>query len=589
MSFTIEDCELNSIMVRAAPFVALATYCTAAEARHAWAGARFAGRREGDSERNDMPPPAGPPRWLSSLLSPPTERQQPSQLEQLEQAKQLGQQQQQQQRPRGAGAAALAQRLVSSAAPSVRFLAQTVQQAASPKDEAEQKVIGDVIEPLPMPASGAETAPTPTPRRRQRTRGLAPSNEADFEALPPSSGKKSPARKKRILMLISDTGGGHRASAQAMESMLEQIAPGTCEVSIVDIFTEYTPWPFCKFVPGYTEMAKNPWMWKYSWHLSAVIPCMHFCSFVGNLRCGRSMKRCLDDYDPDLVLSLHPLTQALPIEALERGWAPKGKKGQKGKRTLPFATIVTDLGSAHPWWFHRGVDLCFVPSDRLHKKALRRGLTEDQIREYGLPVRPSFWQTPRKKEVLVNELGLDEGRKTVLVVGGGDGVGSLGKIVEATANELGRECPGGAQVVAVCGKNKQLRSDLEAMRWDNVNVQVCGFVKQMSDYMEVADVIITKAGPGTIAEASIRGLPTMLSTFLPGQEAGNVPYVVENGFGEYSKDPKVIARTVSGWIQDPKKLESMSKAAHAASAPQATQEIAMDVLTLLEEHEAAGQ
>ena len=74
--------------------------------------------------------------------------------------------------------------------------------------------------------------------------------------------------------------------------------------------------------------------------------------------------------------------------------------------------------------------------------------------------------------------------------------------------------------------------------------QVCGFVKQMSDYMEVADVIVTKAGPGTIAEATIRGLPTMLSSYLPGQEAGNVPFVVQSGFGEYSKDPRQIARTV---------------------------------------------
>ena len=115
-----------------------------------------------------------------------------------------------------------------------------------------------------------------------------------------------------------------------------------------------------------------------------------------------------------------------------------------------------------------------------------------------------------------------------------------------------------------------------------VNVQVCGFVNQMSDYMEVADVMITKAGPGTIAEATIRGLPTMLSSFLPGQEAGNVPFVIESGFGEYSRDPKTIAKTVRGWIQDPAKLDELAKAARKAAAPRATQEIAHDILAMLE-------
>ena len=82
---------------------------------------------------------------------------------------------------------------------------------------------------------------------------------------PPSS-SCAVQEKKRILMLISDTGGGHRASAQAMESMMEQLAPGACDVRIVDVFTDYCPWPFNKFVPGYAAMAKNPWMWQSSWH-----------------------------------------------------------------------------------------------------------------------------------------------------------------------------------------------------------------------------------------------------------------------------------------------------------------------------------
>lgn len=283
---------------------------------------------------------------------------------------------------------------------------------------------------------------------------------------------------------------------------------------------------------------------------------------------------CLQRHDADLVVSLHPLTQSLPLQCL--------KDMGGGTRVTPFATIVTDLGSAHPTWFHEGVDACFIPSEAIRRRAVKHGLAGAQLRQYGLPVRPSFWSEARPREQLVAELGLDADRKTVLVVGGGDGVGSLAAIVDSTAKRLGADCPGGAQLVAVCGKNAELQARLEAKSYGGVNVQVRGFVKRMSDYMEIADCIVTKAGPGTIAEAAIRGLPTMLSSFLPGQEAGNVPFVTENGFGEYSNKPKVIAKTVSMWIQDSAKLDEMASAARSAGTPDATREIAADLCAMLE-------
>jgi len=395
-----------------------------------------------------------------------------------------------------------------------------------------------------------------------------------MEETAPNVGTKD---KKRVLMLISDTGGGHRASAQALESMFEQLAPGQTDVRIVDIWTDYCPFPFSHFVQGYQAMAKNPWIWRYTWYSSAWAPNENFLNFCSRVRCGKAFRRCIDEHDPDLVVSVHPLTQHIPLRVLTQ-------KGG-GMRKVPFATVVTDLGSAHPSWMNDQVDACFVPSDAVRKVAEKRGLSGSQIRQYGLPVRPSFWRSTRDKETLTKELGLERERKTVLVVGGGDGVGSLGAIVESVARELSVTCPDSAQVVAVCGKNKELRERLQSKVFGDVHVQVCGFVKQMSDYMAMADVLITKAGPGTIAEATIRGLPTMLSSFLPGQEAGNVNFVVDQGFGEYNSDPKQISRTVASWVQDPKKLAQMADCARAAAAPTATQSIAEDLLAMLDSDE----
>ncbi|CAN0424982.1 unnamed protein product, partial [Discosporangium mesarthrocarpum] len=130
---------------------------------------------------------------------------------------------------------------------------------------------------------------------------------------------------------------------------------------------------------------------------------------------------------------------------------------------------------------------------------------------------------------------------------------------------------GSIQVVVVCGKNNKVRLTLEEKEWaPNVHVHIKvekGFVHNMDEWMGAVDCIVTKAGPGTIAEAMVCGLPIMLCAFLPGQEAGNVPYVTEGGFGSYSKDPDIIAETVSRWLDDDSLREKMSAKAKEASRP----------------------
>lgn len=97
------------------------------------------------------------------------------------------------------------------------------------------------------------------------------------------------------------------------------------------------------------------------------------------VRNGAKFKRCISDYSPDLVVSLHPLTQHLPLHVMR-------SLDSEGILEKPaFATVCTDLGSAHPSWFVKGVDACFVPSDAVRRVATRRGLSVSQIKQYGLP------------------------------------------------------------------------------------------------------------------------------------------------------------------------------------------------------------
>lgn len=287
---------------------------------------------------------------------------------------------------------------------------------------------------------------------------------------------------------------------------------------------------------------------------------------------------------------------------------------------------MTDLGSGHCTWFQPTVDKLYLASDRLYKLAKRRGRTPDEnIVMTGLPIRHDFAvqadalgdrTTPEGKAYQMQvrqDLELDTDRRMILVMGGGEGVGSLATIVDALYREFTLKGMD-ATICVVCGRNAKLRKELSEKDWStvleeeptttrkrrrgwfgrrkrgaqeaasepadtpgSVKVVGLGFVTRMAEYMVAADVLVTKAGPGTIAEAAAVGLPVMLTSFLPGQEAGNVNFCLDKGFGAFNKDPVEISQIVSSWCQDEAILKELSHKAKAAGHPTAAQEIVVDI------------
>jgi 1,2-diacylglycerol 3-beta-galactosyltransferase len=385
-----------------------------------------------------------------------------------------------------------------------------------------------------------------------------------------STATSGATQKTRILMLISDTGGGHRASAQALEAAFEELYPGAVETVIVDFWTEIAGAPFDKFPEGYSFLAKNPPLWRCAWNYGRFPLTRRLTEEFSNMVGNRNFRNALSDFKPDLIVSVHPLTQFIPLRVL---------KSLPNK--IPFVTVCTDLGGAHPTWFHPEVDMCFVPSDQVRIIARRCGLVDSQLRQFGLPVRPAFWNESRAKVDAKVDLGLDPARQTILIVGGGDGVGGVARIARAVADRLNATAASSpkptAQIVVVCGKNQRLRVDLARTGWGEVPVRVEGFVSNMSEWMAASDLIVSKAGPGTIAEALIRGLPIVLSGFLPGQEAPNVQYVTDANVGAFSRDAETIAEIVLQWLANPKALAARSRRAQALGRPNATHEIVREI------------
>ncbi|KAK4532155.1 hypothetical protein CCYA_CCYA11G3012 [Cyanidiococcus yangmingshanensis] len=419
------------------------------------------------------------------------------------------------------------------------------------------------------------------------------------------------SRPRRALLLISDTGGGHRASAYAIRDAMNELYPGAFEWFIVDMWVEWTLWPFSSMPQSYQFLAKNPPLWRAAYCYGSFLITRRLTEEVTNAIVHDRVRAAISCIRPDLVISLHPLTQMLPLRVLRR----------MGLREyIPFVTVVTDLGGAHATWFDPDADLIFVASDAVRNLALKCGVQAERIRQHGLPVRPEFWADAERnyetelasvnrvqritesRRAWRRRLGfLEEHQRTVLIVGGGDGVGGITRIartvverLDALAAELATSSnpSRGFQVIVVCGRNERARRDL--VQWgesrlrhraspvdeNRTRMTVFGFVSNMGELMAASDAIVTKAGPGTIAEALIRGLPIMLSGFLPGQEEGNVPFVVNHGVGEYQHGPHAIANRLAEWLADDTLLLRMAMRARDMGKPLATYEICQDIAEL---------
>ena len=326
--------------------------------------------------------------------------------------------------------------------------------------------------------------------------------------------------------------------------------------------------------------------------------------------CERKIRKRIASYHPDVIVSVHPAMNYAPLKSVQALSKETGKH-------IPFFTVVTDLGSGHATWFQKNVDRIYVASERIRRLTKRRGNTpDDRIVMAGLPIRHDFAvqaeqmgdrTTPEgmayRKEVQA-QLGLPADKPMILLMGGGEGVGSLEAQVEALYKSLRRQGMD-ATLCVVCGRNEALKTRLAERDWRNVKLEPTtkkgkkrakdvpmthnlgdvsvvglGFVTDMASYMVAADVLVSKAGPGTIAEAASVGLPVMLTSFLPGQEAGNVNYVLENEFGLFCRDSDEMAYEVAAWLRDPAVMAHMSHAAQNAGQPKAAENIVVDIGSL---------
>jgi 1,2-diacylglycerol 3-beta-galactosyltransferase len=190
----------------------------------------------------------------------------------------------------------------------------------------------------------------------------------------------------------------------------------------------------------------------------------------------------------------------------------------------------------------------------------------------GAPVHPKFTRVTITKHEAKQMLGWDETLPTVLLIGGGDGMGPLVETAMAIDQQQ-VQC----QLVVIAGRNEAMKARLDAIEWRG-KTKIYGFVNNMEVVMTAADALVTKAGPGTITEAATIGLPLILSGAIRFQESPNTEYVVQQGAGMYAPGPERVAATVAELFNgNHHKLKTLARGVRKLANPDAIWQIADEI------------
>lgn len=337
--------------------------------------------------------------------------------------------------------------------------------------------------------------------------------------------------EKRFLVLTSDMGFGHRSAANAVAAALQETYPGLCKVDIVNpLEHEHVP-PLLRSTDAYDKIVTElPQLYQFGYQASGGAVSNTVIESLLTLALYEAMTSVLQRFQPHAIISTYPYYQA-----------PLGAACTIGRYCVPLLTVITDLVTVHPVWFHRASDLTLVPTETARRLALQAGLKPEKIRITGIPVHPNFSQQQSTPESTRADLGWHPDLTTVLAVGS-----KRSRHMSAALHALNHSgLP--VQLVLVAGGDNELFRHFEATEW-HVPVYLYNFVEDLPRMMHAADCILCKAGGLIVTESLACGLPLLLIDVLPGQEVGNAEFVIQGGAGEMAKNGMEALEILSHWL-----------------------------------------
>ena len=264
------------------------------------------------------------------------------------------------------------------------------------------------------------------------------------------------------------------------------------------------------------------------------------------------------EYAPDWIVCTH----FLPSEIISDLKA-------KGKLDCPQAIVVTDF-DMHALWLCRNFEHYFVALDETRAYLETLDFPGEKITVSGIPIDPVFSET-KPKDAMREKYGLDRSMPTIILSLGGFGVGRMDTLLESL---LVIRRP--AQILAMCGRNEELKKKLESSASSDSPVRIIpvGYTRAMDEYMSASDLIVGKPGGLTTCEALAKGLVFVIVNPIPGQEERNSDHLLENGAAIRSNNPATLGFKIEQLLENPERLKVMRRNALDFARPRAAFDIA---------------
>jgi len=370
---------------------------------------------------------------------------------------------------------------------------------------------------------------------------------------------------KKVLILSASAGTGHVRAASAIETVCRR-SSGVGEVVNVDALS-FTNKLFRDFYSKlYLTLVKDAPTLLGWWYERSDEPWKtdKMRLLLDRLN-TRPLVRLIAKLQPDITVCTH----FMPAEIISHLITQK-------KIQAKLSIVVTDF-DFHAMWLSRAFHRYFVALDETKAYLTTLGLPPDRITVSGIPVDPAF-AVPMVKADLRRKLGLSQDLPVILVSAGALGVNPAEQVVKSL-----RQLPQKAQVVVVCGKKPEAKDRVmqELARGDQgkVDFKVLGYVNEMPEWMGAADLLVSKPGGMTSAEAMAMGLPMVIYDPIPGQEERNSDQLLEKGVAIKCNEISILGYKVGQLLGDPARLGRMREAAIQMGRPQAAETVVQTLLT----------
>ncbi len=375
----------------------------------------------------------------------------------------------------------------------------------------------------------------------------------------------------KILIISSDTGGGHRSAAQAIAEGVKKFWKDDFAVVRIIKAVEESHHITEKLVNLYNWVLRNRqhWMKYLYWVMNKVRP--ETREFFQK-RCLGYVRQQFEKWCPHIVVSVHPLTQHIFARIL---------KELNLSEQIPLVTVVTDPCYGF-WkgWACNDVSLYLVANEDARRQLIDYGILPEKIKISGMPVHPKFHEVNEKDaQTARTAFGLNPDKFTVFVNAGWVGGGNIPQIFkELVRGELD------VQAIFLAGKNEELKKEAEEIaKTAKFPVKVIGYSDEIEKIMQSANVMISKLGGLTTFEALACRLPIIADATTPPmpQEAGTVSLIKEKGAGILLENPTDIVATIQNLLKDSKKYATMRAATINMTIPNSTKMIIEEIAALL--------